>query len=88
MNEINAQPKIFSRDILGYFLNMPEKWTVLDTYVYYQCLKNKIEIIDIEVIFKNRIYGQSKWKNNFINFISHIFFNFLYLIKIRFFNSK
>ena len=88
MNEINAQPKIFSRDILNYFTNMPKKWTALDTYVYYQCLKNKVEIIEIEVIFKNRIYGQSKWKNSFSNFINHIIFNFIYLIKIRFFNFK
>ena len=43
-------------------------------------LKNKIEIKVIDVIFKNRLYGQSKWKNNFKNFITHIFLTlFIYL---------
>lgn len=85
MKEINAQPKIFSRDVLEYFKDMPDKWTTIDTYAVYICLKNKIEIIETEVVFKNRIYGQSKWKNNFTTFLSHIIFNVLYLIKLRLF---
>tara|TARA_A100001015_G_scaffold287037_1_gene356388 strand:- start:4168 stop:4905 length:738 start_codon:yes stop_codon:yes gene_type:complete len=88
LKEINAQPKIFSRDLMRYFNNFPKKWTVLDTYVFYVCLKNKIEIKVIDVIFKNRLYGQSKWKNNFKNFISHIFFNIVYLFKLRFTKVK
>jgi len=86
MQEINAQPKIFSKDVAQYLTNMPKKWTTLDTYAYYSCLKKNVKIVEIEVVFKNRIYGQSKWKNNLKNFISHIIFNFLYLIKLRFFN--
>ena len=88
MNEINAQPKIFDRDLLKLFSKMPHKWTTLDTYVMYICLKNKIEIKTIEVIFNTRKYGQSKWKSNFITFISHIFFNILYLFKLRFSKIK
>ena len=84
MNEINAQPKIFNRELLHLFSNMPYKWTTLDTYVMYVCLKNKIEIETIDVVFNTRKYGQSKWKNNFINFFSHIIFNVLYLFKLRF----
>ena len=84
MEEINAQPKIFNRKIMRYFNNMPYKWTTLDTYVMYTCLKNKIEIETTDVIFNTRKYGQSKWKNNFINFFSHIIFNVLYLFKLRF----
>ena len=41
-----------------------------------------------ESMGKNRIHGQSKWKNNAWNFFNHIFFNFLYLIKLRFTNVK
>tara|TARA_Y100000768_G_scaffold388875_1_gene388157 strand:+ start:4050 stop:4766 length:717 start_codon:yes stop_codon:yes gene_type:complete len=84
MKEVNAQPKIFNREIMKYFNNMPYKWTTLDTYVMYICLRNKIEIKTIDVIFNTRKYGQSKWKNNFINFFSHIIFNVLYLFKLRF----
>lgn len=86
MREINAQPKIFSRDVTQYLTNMPKKWTTLDTYTYYTCLKKNVEIFEMEVIFKNRIYGESKWKNNIKNFISHIIFNLLYLIKLKFYN--
>jgi len=86
MKEINAQPKIFSKDVIKYLTNMPKKWTTLDTYAYYRCLNNKVTIVEMEVVFKNRIYGESKWKNNFLNFINHIIFNIFYLIKIKFFN--
>ena len=83
MKEINAQPKIFNREILDYFKKLPKKWTTLDTYANYVCLKNNIEIVEIEVIFKSRIYGNSKWKNNFWVFIKHIFFNLVYLVQLR-----
>ncbi len=84
MKEINAQPKIFNRELLNNFKNMPQKWTTLDTYVVYICLKNSIEIETINVVFNTRKFGQSKWKNNFFSFISHIFFNIVYLFKLRF----
>ena len=64
---------------MKYFTNMPHKWTTLDTYVF-TCLRNNVEIETIDVVFNTKKYGQSKWKNNFINFISHIIFNiFTYL---------
>jgi len=85
MKEINAQPKIFNRELLQLFSHIPYKWTTIDTYIMYICLKNRIEIETIEVVFNTRKYGHSKWKNNFLNFISHILFNFLYLFKLRFF---
>ena len=84
MKEVNAQPKIFNKEIMKYFNSMPYKWTTLDTYVMYTCLKNNVEIKTINVIFNTRKYGQSKWKNNFANFLSHIIFNILYLFKLRF----
>jgi len=85
MKEINAQPKIFNRELLQLFSHIPYKWTTIDTYIMYICLKNRIEIETIEVVFNKRKYGHSKWKNNFLNFVSHILFNFLYLFKLRFF---
>ena len=35
MREINAQPKIFHKTMLSLFPNMPNKWTTIDTYVFY-----------------------------------------------------
>ena len=84
MKEVNAQPKIFNKELMKYFTNMPHKWTTLDTYVIYISLKNNVEIKDINVVFNTRKFGQSKWKSNFKSFICHIFFNVLYLFKLRF----
>jgi glycosyltransferase involved in cell wall biosynthesis len=84
MKEINAQPKIFNKELIKNFSDMPHKSTVLDTYVMYKCLKKGVKIETIDVVFNNRRYGESKWKSNFINFISHIFFNLIYLFKLRF----
>ena len=84
MREVNAQPKIFNREMMKYFTNMPHKWTTLDTYVMYMSLKNDVEIKNINVVFNTRKFGQSKWKNNFKSFIAHIIFNVLYLFKLRF----
>ena len=86
MTEINAQPKIFHNSLVKHFKNIPVNWTVIDTYVYYISLKNKIKIYEIDVIFKNRIYGYSKWKNNYKIFLKHLFFNFIYLFKLKFFD--
>jgi len=84
MKEVNAQPKIFNKELMSNFSKMPYKWTTLDTYVMYVCLKNKIEVKTIDVVFNTRKFGQSKWKSNFKSFICHIFFNVLYLFKLRF----
>ena len=88
LKEINAQPKIFSKDVLKYFNNMPKKWTTLDTYAVYISLENNIDIVEMDVIFRNRVHGESKWQNNFSNFIKHIFFNIMYLVQLRFQKNK
>jgi len=87
MKEINAQPKIFHRSLLKIYNDLPIKWTVIDTYVYYHALKNKIRIYETEVSFNKRLYGESKWKNNYKNFLMHLIFNFLYLFELKFKNN-
>ena len=76
-----------NKELMKNFSNVPRKWTTLDTYVVFNCLKKNVKIKTINVVFNTRKYGQSKWKNNLINFISHIAFNILYLFKLRFFNN-
>ena len=88
MKEINAQPKIFSRNLLDYFKKIPKKWTTIDTYTYYVCLINNIEVVEYDVVFRSRIHGFSKWKNNLSSFLSHVFFNTLYLFKLKFQKNK
>jgi len=88
MFEINAQPKMFKKRYLSLFSNPPKNYTCLDTYFYYIALINKFEIVSIDVVFKMRIYGKSKWKNNLKVFLKHILFNLLYLLKLRFINAN
>jgi len=83
MKEINAQPKMFKKSETKYFRNPPCKWTTIDTFFFYKALKKNFKIAEIEVVFKNRIFGESKWKNNYKTFLKYLFFNFLYLIKLR-----
>lgn len=88
MKEINAQPKIIYREDLSIFNNPPKNWTTLDTYFYYVSLKNNFEIFELDVVFKPRIHGQSKWKNNLLVFLKHLYHNFTYLFKLRLKNEK
>ena len=88
MQEINAMPKIFKKEMLNIFIDMPKKLTLLDTYIHYTSLLKKAKVIEIDVEFKDRIYGQSKWKNNLSAFVKHIFFSFYYLLELRFSKKK
>ncbi len=88
MKEINAAPKIFHRNLLQIFSNMPTSSTLLDTYIVYICKLKNITITEINVEFKKRIYGESKWKNNIRNLIKHLFINFYYILKLRFSNDN
>ena len=83
MTDINAQPKIFKKEDLIFFNDPPKSYTRLDTYFYYISLKKGFKIYENKVIFKNRIYGSSKWKNNLITLFKHLFFNTIYLIHLK-----
>jgi glycosyltransferase involved in cell wall biosynthesis len=83
LTEINAQPKIFHKETLKNLKNLPYEWTSIDTYIVYFCKLKKYEIIEMDVVFRNRLYGESKWKNNTISFLKHIIFNVTYLFKLR-----
>ena len=88
LTEINAQAKIINKKDLIFFKNPPKNWTTLDTYFYYISTKNNFEIIELDVVFKSRLYGQSKWKNNFRKFLKHLYNNFFYLIKLKLKDEK
>jgi glycosyltransferase involved in cell wall biosynthesis len=62
--EVNAQPKIFQRDLLQALKNPPPNFA-FDLYVLYQALKLKYQIKTIEVQFPPRIHGVSNWAANF-----------------------
>ena len=63
--EINAQPKVFSRALLGQ-LKDPPKTFAFDLYVLYHAKKMGLETKTIEVEFPPRIHGASRWAATFM----------------------
>ena len=59
LDDINAQPKIFKRELLNKFKNPPRDFS-LDLYLLYFALKNNYEILEFPVYFNKRKYGFAK----------------------------
>lgn len=62
--EMNAQPKVFSRDLLNRLVN-PPKTFALDLYLLFHAQKNGYEVMTFNVFFPPRIHGASKWASHF-----------------------
>ena len=82
-NEINAQPKIFSREILINFHNAPNDFS-LDLFLLYVSKKAKYEIIDYPVIYKKRIAGIAKGGDSLKGKINLTVRSLIYIFKLRF----
>lgn len=64
--EINAQPKVFPRRLLGAITSPPKNFA-FDLYVLYQAQKQRYELQTIPVLFPPRIHGVSNWASNFFS---------------------
>lgn len=80
--EINAQPKVFPRELYKDFKMAPNGYE-LDIYAYYKAVTLKYEILSTEVIFHDRKHGQSKWSFSLTSKIKQILRNFSYLVFLR-----
>ncbi len=60
MNDINAQPNLFSRSFFEQWKNPPDDFS-LDLYAFYMAKKRGLRIIRFPVLFPERIHGSSKW---------------------------
>lgn len=85
LNDINAQPKIFSKQFFKSFLvnDAPSDFS-LDLYLLYMAKKNNFEIFTFPVLFKKRLLGEAKggggsWENK-LNLISR---TFKYILRLR-----
>ena len=58
--DINAQPKVFPRELLGQ-LDAPPDGFELDLYLLYRAKKLGFRIQTIPVVFGTRAHGRSKW---------------------------
>lgn len=59
LDDVNAQPKIFSRKFYSEMANPPEDFS-LDLYVYYLAKVKRLEIITFPVYFRKRLHGEAK----------------------------
>ena len=59
LNDINAQPKMFHRTFLQLADNAPDDFS-LDLYFYCMAVENEMNILDLPVSFKDRLYGEAK----------------------------
>lgn len=62
--DINAQPNIFSRKFYESWSNPPHDFA-LDLYVYYKAKEAKLNLKRFDVLFPERIHGESNWNTSF-----------------------
>ena len=81
--EINAQPKIFNKDLIRHFINPPKDFS-LDLFILYISKIKNYEIIEFPVIYKKRISGVSKGGDSLIGKIRLSYRAIKYIIELRF----
>lgn len=62
--DINAQPNIFHKSFFQDWKNPPHDFS-LDLYALFMARKQKLVIKRFEVVFPERIHGQSSWNTGF-----------------------
>ena len=83
--DINAQPNLFPKSFFNSWANPPSDFS-LDLYVLNKAKKQKFNIIRFPVLFRDRIFGSSKWNIDFFSKIKFIKRNFIYIFKLSFQN--
>ena len=79
--EINAQPKVFHRDLLSALKNPPFTFA-FDLYVLYCAQKQGLRIIELPVTFPPRIHGVSHWAAHFTGRYKTIWGMIIYMIEV------
>ncbi len=64
LHEINAQPKVFSAELLS-VLTQPPKDFAFDLYILLQAKQHGYRFLEIPVLFPPRKHGQSNWASTF-----------------------
>lgn len=80
--EINAQPKVFYRELYEKF-NKPPLDFSLDLYLLVLAKRNLYNIKSINVNFIDRVYWYSKWKTTIRLIIKTVYRSLIYIFKLR-----
>ena len=82
INDINAQPKIFSKDFKDYLNDYPKDFS-LDLYFLIIAKIKNYRIINHKVMFKTRLHNQAKGGGTLKGKFKLIKRTFLYMFKLR-----
>ena len=82
LSDINAQPKMFSRNFIKYIDNAPNDFS-LDLFILVKAVKMNYAIVEYPVMFKNRNYGISKGGGSLIGKIKLTLRTLSYINKLR-----
>jgi glycosyltransferase involved in cell wall biosynthesis len=83
LTDINAQPKVFHRELLKRLTRPPDGFQ-FDLYVLYTARRAGMKLLTIPVVFGQRAHGQSKWAFSFLSRYRTIWATIVYIFKLRF----
>ncbi len=81
MDDINGQPKMFSKRLLADLIAAPEDFS-FDVYVMYVAQMKGLKLITFPVDFGQRIHGESKWATSSLRKIRTILKYLMNIFKI------
>ncbi len=79
--EVNAQPKVFMRELLNNIPEPPLDFS-FDLYVLYRAIKSGFEIRTISVFFPPRVHGVSNWSARFFGRYRTIWGMIRYMLRL------
>ncbi len=82
LTEINAQPKLFPREMVDLLKNAPKDFS-LDLYLLCIAQNHNYKIKTIDVSFKNRLHGESSWAGNWKTKYKTIWRSIKYIWKLK-----
>lgn len=71
LHDINAQPNVFHRSFFTTWKNPPKDFS-LDLYALYMAQKSGLHIVRFDVVFPERIYGESHWNTGAASILKFI----------------
>ena len=86
-DDINAQPKLFSREIYNDF-DHPPKDFLLDFYLLTKAVEKNYKIKTFNVFFKKRLHGEAKGGGTIIGKIKLSFKSIKYILKLHYGNNN
>ena len=82
INDINAQPKIFPKNFIKFMQDYPYDFS-LDLYLLIIAKINNYKILNFEVEFKNRLYGEAKGGGSILGKLKLTIRTIIYIFKLR-----